>query len=138
MSAPRVSSLLPACEIDGRRFRGSCATRRATALQSCRQCLPTRQLDSSVELVSARKRAQSTPRNAAPPSLGRANSASPMNHNAGRAAVGLRLVAVVLIAFAPLAANAQSAQSNNSFPRVEDATVAQLQAAMASGRLTSE
>ena len=46
----------------------------------------------------------------------------------------IRIVAVVLAVLAPLAANAEPP----SRLHIEDATVAQLQAAMASGRLTSE
>jgi amidase len=48
----------------------------------------------------------------------------------------MRIVAVVLVVLAPFAANADG--SNPSRIRIEEATVAQLQAAMASGRLTSE
>jgi amidase len=47
-----------------------------------------------------------------------------------------RIVAVVLVVLAPFAANADA--NNPSRSRLEEATVAQLQAAMASGRLTSE
>jgi amidase len=47
-----------------------------------------------------------------------------------------RIVAVVLVVLAPFAANADASHSSRS--RIEEATVAQLQAAMASGRLTSE
>ena len=46
----------------------------------------------------------------------------------------IRIVAVVLAVLAPLAANADPPARFH----FEDATVAQLQAAMASGRLTSE
>ena len=50
-----------------------------------------------------------------------------------------RIVAVVLVLFAPLAANADADTNRHSpRPRLEEATVAQLQAAMASGRLSSE
>jgi amidase len=50
-----------------------------------------------------------------------------------------RIVAVVLVLFAPLAANADADTNHHSpRPRLEEATVAQLQAAMASGRLSSE
>jgi amidase len=49
-----------------------------------------------------------------------------------------RIIAFVLIVFAPLAVNAANADTNNSRPRFEEATIAQLQSAMASGRLTSE
>jgi amidase len=49
----------------------------------------------------------------------------------------IRIISVVLFLFAPLAANADANPNRGSF-RIEDATVAQLQAAMASGRLTSE
>jgi amidase len=48
----------------------------------------------------------------------------------------MRIVAVVLVVLAPFAANADA--GNSSRIRIEEATVAQLQAAMASGRLTSE
>lgn len=47
----------------------------------------------------------------------------------------IRIFVAALFLFAPLAA---SAQSNHSSFRIEDATVAQLQAAMAAGRLSSE
>jgi amidase len=47
-----------------------------------------------------------------------------------------RIVAVVLVVLAPFAANADA--NNSSRLRIEEATVAQLQAAMASGRLSSE
>jgi amidase len=49
----------------------------------------------------------------------------------------MRILFVVLFLFAPLAANADAYSNHGSF-RIEDATVAQLRAAMASGRLTSE
>src|SRR5688500_14946232 len=49
--------------------------------------------------------------------------------------MSLRIAALVLAVLAPLAANADT---NSSRPRIEDASVAQLQAAMTSGRLTSE
>src|SRR5882672_5431352 len=55
--------------------------------------------------------------------------------HAGRAAMVIRIV-VLLAVLAPLAANAD--EGNRSRVPIEDATVAQLQAAMASGRLTSE
>src|SRR5688572_23851763 len=48
----------------------------------------------------------------------------------------MRIVAVVLVMLAPFAVNADG--SNRSSIRIEEATVAQLQSAMASGRLTSE
>ena len=47
-----------------------------------------------------------------------------------------RIIAVVLFVLAPLAANADADQRSRI--HIEEATVAQLQAAMASGRLTSE
>lgn len=51
----------------------------------------------------------------------------------------IRIVAFVLAVVAPLAAYADpDANTNHSRPRIEEATIAQLQAAMASGRLTSE
>jgi amidase len=46
----------------------------------------------------------------------------------------IRIIAFVLVAFAPIAVNADQPDRF----RIEDATVAQLQAAMTSGRLTSE
>ena len=49
-----------------------------------------------------------------------------------------RIVAAVLVLFAPLAANADADNQHSSRPRLEEASVAQLQAAMAAGRLTSE
>ncbi len=48
-----------------------------------------------------------------------------------------RIVAVVLVVLAPFAANADAGNHSSRF-RIEEATVAQLQAAMASGRLSSE
>jgi amidase len=50
----------------------------------------------------------------------------------------MRIVAAVLVLFVPLAANADADNNHSSRPRIEDATVAQLQAAMAARRLTSE
>ena len=49
-----------------------------------------------------------------------------------------RIFTVVLFMFAPLAAAADADTSHHSRFRLEEATVAQLQAAMASGRLSSE
>ncbi len=49
-----------------------------------------------------------------------------------------RIVSVVLMLFAPLAANADADNNHSSRPRLEEASVAQLQAAMTAGRLTSE
>ena len=47
-----------------------------------------------------------------------------------------RIVAVILFVFAPFAANADANHASRFQP--EEASIAQLQAAMASGRLTSE